>query len=423
MPALEGGFVSPTLAYDFANRDVNRIIGEVTRTIMRRAPFNDILDGGIFEAGISDTQRNVVMEKAVLNQSLALPVAFADTQLCGALGNAMDMGSTEFLTTLGAILGESQYLCIRTMYSAFQQSYTALQDSMQKQILFLQNADIRAQLFLLSGVKVKINSARPFSQMVSGDFNNISVPMNDAVPPDSALTFAYLKYLNDFAHEDLQCESFEGEEAATARTVGPISKFIGSQWIIDQMRNEINVRDDNRALTTGRYDVGEETLRGYSWAGPYRGLAFGIDQQPLRFNSFTFLGGQLIPNFIEPEISLQVTKGFGSRVNPAWRTALYEIGFLIFANSFQRLVPANYTGVGDYKYPEQFSQGELEFVVIRDNLANKRGEFGQFLWQLRRAYRPIRPHSVIPIAFMRCPPDFGLAPCSPYSTSTGAYLL
>lgn len=423
MPYLETGFIAPSLAYDFANRDSNRIVGEVTRTIMRRAPFNDTLDGGVFEAGISDTQRNVVMEKTVLNQSLALPVAFADTQLCGALGNAMDMGSTEFLTTLGAILGESQYICIRTMYSAFQQAYGALQDSMQKQILFLQNADIRGQLFLLSGVKVKINSTRPFSQMISGDFNNIAVPVNDGVPPDSALTFAYLKYLNDFAHEDLQCESWEGEDAATAQTVGPISKFIGSQWIIDQMRNEINVRDDHRALTTGRYDVGEETLRGYTWQGPYRGIAFGIDQQPLRFNSFTFLGGQLIPNFIEPEISVQVTKGFGSRVNPAWRTALYEVGFLIFANSFQRLIPANYTGVGDYKYPEQFSQGELEFVVIRDNLANKRGEFGQFLWQLRRAYRPIRPHSVIPIMFMRCPPDFGLAPCSPYTSTSGGYLL
>lgn len=423
MPSLETAFnVTPALAYDWANRDTNRIVGEVTRTIMRRAPFNDVLDGGVFEPGISDVQRNVVIERAPLNQSLTIPVWSYNTTMCGVEGPAMDVGSTEYLTQLGTIRGESNYLCVKQIYSAFQNSYTAVQDSMQKQILSLQNADIRGQIFLMSGVKVKMNTTYAFEQMINGDVQQISVSVNDTNAPDCSLTFAFLKYLMDWAHEELLCEPFDGEDVNTGATVGPVAKFIGSQWIIDKMRNEINVRDDIRALTTGEYDIGEESIRGYTWSGPHRGLAFGIDQQPLRFNTFTTTDprapGQVIPSFIEPEVSQPVTRGFGVRTNLAWRYALYEVGFLLFANSFQRLIPSNYTGVGDWKFPEQYAQGELEFVVIRDNQSNKYGDFGQFLWQMIRAYRPIRPHACIPILYMRCPPDFGLATCSPFSSST-----
>jgi hypothetical protein len=298
------------------------------------------------------------------------------------------------------------------MRSAFQASYSATQDSLQKQLLYFMNVDVRSQLLLRSGVKVKVNSTYNFPQMVSGDVQAIDVSFNDDTPPDVPITFKFLKYLETWAHEALLAEPFESE-------AGTIAKFIGGADIIDVLREELNVRYDMRALTTGRYTLGEETLTGYTWAGPYQGIAMGIDQQPLRFDTFEELNGQLIPDFIEPEIAVQVSKVVGARANPGYLEAQYEVAFLVFDNSFRRLVPESYTGAGEWKFPPQFNQGELEFVVIRDNDCNLFADFGMHIYQITRAYRPERPHSVIPIAFKRCQPDFGFATCAGYPGGTG----
>jgi hypothetical protein len=78
--------VTPVQATDFANRDNNRLVGQITTLIMRRAPFNDTLDGGVFENAISDQQRNVVVERPILGQSLVLPEYINDTDSCGTFG-------------------------------------------------------------------------------------------------------------------------------------------------------------------------------------------------------------------------------------------------------------------------------------------------------------------------------------------------
>jgi hypothetical protein len=408
--------ITPQQAIDFANRDVSRLVGNVTLLLMRRAPYADVLDGGVFESAISDEQRNVVMERPVLNQSLVLPTFFNDVDSCAELGQVIESGSTEYTTKLGTIRGRGPKVCVKQMRSAFQASYSATQDAIQKQLLYFMNVDVRSQLLLRSGVKAKVNTTYTFPQMISGDVQAIDVSFNDDTPPDTAITFKFLKYLETWAHEALLAEPFESE-------AGTIAKFIGGADIIDVLREELNVRYDMRALTTGRYTLGEETLTGYTWAGPYQGIAMGIDQQPLRFDGFQELNGQLLPDFIEPEIAVQVSKGVGARANPAYLEAQYEIAFLVFSNSFRRLVPESYTGAGEWKFPPQFNQGELEFVVIRDNDCNLFADFGYHIYQITRAYRPERPHAVIPIAFKRCQPDFGFATCTGYPGGTGTGLL
>jgi hypothetical protein len=407
--------ITPTQAIDFANRDISRLVGNITLLLMRRAPYADILDGGVFESAVSDEQRNIVMERPVLNQSLVLPTFFNDTDTCADLGQTVETGSTEYTTKLGTIRGRGPKVCVKQMRSAFQASYSATQDAIQKQLLYFMNVDVRSQLLLRSGVKIKLNTTYTFPQMLSGDVQAIDVSFNDDNPPDTPLTFAFLKYLETYCHESFLSEPFESE-------AGTIAKFIGGADIIDNLRAELNVRYDMRALTTGKYELGESTLTGYTWMGPYQGIALGIDQQPLRFDGFEELNGQLVPQFIEPEIAVQVSKGIGARANPDYLEAQYEIGFLIFSNSFRRLVPEMYTGAGEFRFPPQFSQGELEFAVIRDNDCNTFGDFGYHIFQITRAYRPERPHAVVPVAFKRCVPDFGFSTCVGYPggiTSTG----
>jgi hypothetical protein len=403
--------ITPAQAVDFANRDVSRLVGNITLLLMRRAPYADVLDGGVFESAVSDEQRNIVMERPLLNQSLVLPTFFNDVDSSAELGQIAETGSTEYTTKLGTIRGRGPKVAVKQMRSAFQASYSATQDALQKQLLYFMNVDTRSQLFLRSGIKIKTNMAYTFPQMVSGDVQAIDVSMNDDNPPDTPITFKFLKYVETWAHEALLAEPFESEG-------GTIAKFIGGADIVDFLRQELNVSYDMRALTTGRYALGEETLTGYTWQGPFLGIALGLDQQPLRFDTFQELNGQLIPDFIEPEIAVQVSKGVGARANPYYLTAGYEVAFLLFANSFRRLVPESYTGAGEFRFPPQFSQGELEFAVIRDNDCNLFGDFGYHIYQITRAYRPERPHAVIPIAFKRCQPDFGFTSCAGYPGMT-----
>ena len=59
-------------------------------------------------------------------------------------------------------------------------------------------------------------------------------------------------------------------------------KAIFGMDVIQGFRDELDIREDVRALTTGRYRMGEDTIKGYSFSGPYHGMAFGVDPMPLR---------------------------------------------------------------------------------------------------------------------------------------------
>jgi hypothetical protein len=404
--------ITPQQALDFASRDINRLVGNITLLLMRRAPYNDLLEGGTFENGISDQQRNVVIERPVLGQSLVMPEFDADLNVCGALGEVAEVGSTEYVTQLGTLRGRGPKVCVKTMRSAFQNSYAAVQDGLQKQLLYLANVDVRSTLFMRSGVKAKLQTGLTFEQMINGDVQQIDVSFNNSNLPNATLTMEFLQYLIAWAHEELLAEPYESDR-------GAVAKVIASQATLNYMRNEAGIHQDFIGLTTGRYDIGEETITGYTWEGPYLGAAFGIDQQPLRFNNFTTINGQTVPNLIEPEIAVPVTNGYASRANPAYRLAQYEIALVVFANSFRRLVPEQYLGVGEWRFPAQYSQGELEFVVLRDNDCNQFGDFGYHLYQMIRGYRPERPHAVIPVAFQRPFPSFNFTAQTSYpGTST-----
>jgi hypothetical protein len=412
--------LNPQLAIDFANRDLQRLTGRINLSLMLRAPYLDILDSGVFENGISDEQRTMVAERPILGFSQTLPVAINDTDMCGLQGPNAQAGSTEYITRLGTFRGAGPTLCVKVARSAFQESYMAVQDGLRKQLVQFHNIDSRATLFLRSGVKCKLNTGRTMDNMLSGDFQRIDVSVNDTTPPNATINFSVVSRLTQLAHEDLQAESWDMKDPADSVT-NTVSKFIGSLDAVEALRQDLDVKQDLRSLVSGRYDLGVQSLTGYSWEGPYRGIAFGLDQRPLRFNVFqTLANGQVVPNFVEPEITVSVSKGVAPRANPSWRDAKYEVAFLCFANSFIRKTPEQYTGVGDWRFPAQFANGELEFTVIRDSF-NPYGDMGKHYWQVIRAFTPLRPHCIIPIMYARCASDLGLTTCSlPYAGASTA---
>jgi hypothetical protein len=405
--------IDPTQVQNFANFDTNRIVGNIARALARRAVYTDVLSGGTIGSGISDVQRSIVQERAVLNQSLVRPAFYNDTSMCGVLGDAAEVGSTSYDFSLQTNRGMGPLICVKGMRNAFEGSYTAAEDAMKKQIIHLVNSDIRATLVDRSGIKVVVQAGADFTTMFDGDSQKIDTPF-PAVLPTGALNFTLLEYLGIYMREVLLVEGFEMNNAE------PLLKFIGGQDIVNKLRDEADVRTDHRYIAAGSYNIGKDALLRYEWEGPYRGFAFGTDPQPLRYSSLVTQGdidavdniytqamlGQ--PKFIEPEVRVNTTKGVASRVNVAWVRARYEVGILIGAQSFARLTPAQYTGEGGFRFPSQLSMGELFFQVIKDNCNNAWGDFGRHYYQIMRAYKPMRPHAVCPIAFARTPVSFNI---------------
>jgi len=391
---------------DFVNKDVNRIQGKIAEVLARRSPFIDILGGGTLAAGVSDVVRSVVQERAVSGHSLVEPEFVNDITLCGVGGDQDQVGSTEYQYQLGTLRGKGPRVCVKTSRAGFKGSYIAAQTSLEKKILETINADIRALLYRRSGVKFVTKTGISFDSLLTGDAQAIDTLFYNALP-DTMLTFKALYKLGLFLREEMLVDPFEGD-------AGTWFKFIGSADQIEVFRNELDVREDLRALVTGRYALGEKSIDSYSFMGPYRGFAFGIDSQPMRATGFNPDGTLAL---VEPEIGVAATKGVAARRNPAWVTAPYEVGFLLAQDSFKRLVPEQYVGEGTFKFAPQLYSGELEWFMGRDWDCNLYGDFGQHLYQISRAYQPVRPHAVIAILTQRCQYDMGLNACDSVSNT------
>lgn len=396
---MAGECITPDVASDFASRDVNRIVGKIGEVLARKSPWMDVLGGGTLP-NVSEVVRSVVEEQASLGQSLASPSFSADASLCGTAGQLAQVGATEYQYQLMSVRGRGPRVCVNTTRTAFKGSYILAQLALEKKILQFTNADIRYQLLSLSGVKAVCNAHYSFDNMLSGGSQQISVPFNNFLP-NAPVSFKFLWRLASTLREDFLVDAFESDTTT-------MFKWIGSVEGIERFREYLDVREDLRAFVTGHYTIGEKSLNSYAFQGPWRNIGFGIDSQPLRFNQVDANGK---PILIEPEIAVATTRGVAARINPAWRTALYEIGFLIGANSFERLVPESYTGEGTFKYAPQLAMGKLQWTYFRDNDCNLFGDYGQHIYQISRAYRPIRPHAVVPVMYQRCPGDTGLLSC------------
>ena len=393
--------LSAQAAVDIANRDTNRLIGQVAMYVGRKSPYLDMLDGGTLDNG-SETVRTVVSERAMPAASLVRPVFVASSAACGTGGGIDQVGSTEFSFTLGNLRGRGPKICVKTTRTAFKSAYPAAVNALKQMLLDITNSDARANFLDHGGGKMTMDSTATFAQAYSGDINYLPNAGQGWAnrTPDSAPSFRAIEYLMTYMRETLNVQPFEGEAGEG------IFKAVFGQDVIQGFRDELDIREDVRALTTGRYKMGEETIAGYSFTGPYHGMAFGIDPYPLRASAV--VAG--VPTLVEPLTATNVTVGVGARPNSAWVTAPYEIGFIFGQQSFKRLVP-EYSKVAGWNFSDQLVNGGLEFKILQDADCNLFGDYGQHIYEVERAYQPIAPHAVTAVLYKRCTTALNLTAC------------
>ena len=370
-----------------------------------------MIGGGTFPSGVSDEIRSVVQMQAAPGDSLAVPVFVCDTELCGQLGHQDLTDTVDFTTRLESFRGRGPRICMKKGYSAFKGSYTMAEDSLKKLITQYINADVRAQLYLRSGSKFTAAAGYDFASIFTGGSES-DIGVNFApILPTGPMTFKALSYISRYMREVLFAEWFSSDKGS------PHFRFIGGSDQIEYFRSEVGVENVMIALTTGGYKLGEQTLTAYSFeqSPAYRGIAFGVDQRPLRATGFAVDGSLTLVNPVT--VISNVAKNTAYAVaNPTWLAADYEVGQFLADGSFERLTPEKYTGEGTFKNAPQLHMGELDWHYLLDNGCNQFGDYGWHKYQITRAYKPLRPQHIVPILYKRCPADLGLVDCV---TTTG----
>lgn len=395
----------PTQISDVASKDTNRIVGTIAKALAANSPYMNVIQGGTFPAGVSDAIRSVVQMQAAPGDSLAVPTFVCETELCGQAGHQDLTDTVDFTVRLEGFRGRGPNICVKQGFAAFKGSYSVAEDSMKKLVTQYVNADIRAQLYLRSASKFVANSGWDFNSLFTGGSEtDLGVKFFPQLP-DGPMTFKALHYIARHLKEVLLAEWFSGERGS------PHFRFIGGSDQVEYFRSEVGVQNVMIALTQGGYKLGETALTAYGFetSPAYRGIAFGLDHRPLRYNTVT----NGVPNLINPVTIVQnlSKKTAYAKANPTWLNANYEIGVLIAEGSFERQVPERYVGEGSFRFAPQLHMGELEWHYLKDNECNQWGDFGWHKYQITRAYKPLRPQHIIPIAYKRCKTDLGLVAC------------
>lgn len=394
-----------------------KIYLEILQKVNTESPWANIIPSSPTEANMGDTIESVVTPRAVTNQDQVEP-AFTNftSTACTLEGPVSQMGNIRFSTQLEILRGETEYICLfanwDTVYGALAQSIQAL----KSEITYLYNTDTKSKLVRYSGLKASVQEGVKPSASTEGGEWQVQVDFPAALPT-SMITFAWTKAFLNYMTEVFEVQMFGSGADQHA-------KLITSASVVDAFRNEIGPAGPNTSLiagTTGGYSDAKKALWEFLWEeSNFRGLKFAVDRYPLRYN---VVDGDGYPVWIAPRVKQLVTatnSGSGYRLapNPQWANAKYEVAVLVFQDSFRRRVPQQFVAQGEIKYPSQNFGGDLQWSFLKDQ-CNKWGDKGQFLYQIARAYQvgAAGAHSIVPIAFKRCPEDYGLSTCSSLTSS------
>lgn len=393
---------------EFAATDENRINGLIAKHIARKSPYMNVFPGGTFPANFSQVQRSVVQGEAALGNSLTVPNFVSSVDLCGDIGQQDQVGSTEYQYQLQGMRGRGPRVCIKQAYNTFEDAYVRAYESLKDGMRKLVNADVRATAAIRSGTKFICRSTQSFEQNILGTQAGIDQDWGSLLP-DSQPTFKVIRRLGRLLKEDYGFDMYD-------TSAGEVFKLIGSDDLIESLRNDTDVKSDMNVLTQGSFKYGSESIKAYQFEVNYRGFAFGVDPQPLRATGINADGTAA---WIAPQVPVATSNGVEFRVNPNWAAphiAQYEVALLFAPGTFERLTPEKYTGEGEFNWPAQLSAMDLKWWVPKGD-DNAWQDYGQHIYQIERAYKPIRPHGVIAILYRRCPFATGLAACA--TTSSG----
>jgi hypothetical protein len=401
----------PTATQIFA-ADPTRIIAPIGAALAANVPYLSVLPQKTFEAQVSPIHVSVVQGRTVPGTSMTFPTFNTMGSVVSIGNNAGNSksGTSSYQYQAKIYQDFSDVIALNVAYNAFKESLTSQLQAVQQYSTELINADTRAEIFTRSGVKAVVQSSASFYSTISGGQQQIDTPLPNTYS-DTRLSFQLLHHYARYLTQDLLAWKFgEGENAHV--------RFIGSADILEALRQDLGgaagpggyVQYPIGPLAANSIAGDKEAMKGmtgYLFKPMFRGIDFGEDQRPLRYN---WTGSTYVA--VEPYVQVAGTTGNIEVVNPGWLVASHEVGFLFARNSFERQVPAKWVGEGRVKWAQQMFGGEVIFGAYPDMVQNFFRNYGVLAFQIGRAFRPIYPWFVLPIVYKRCSVDDAPASCS-----------
>lgn len=390
-----------SLANQFFSNDSTRLYGPIAKSLSLEVPYIGCLKSGVFPNSVSATLLSVAQGRPYLGTSLANPSFTPMLNLCGSCSVPVDQNGTNQYSYIAEIAnGISDKICLNQGFSAFMGSLMAQLEAYQTSIVELINADIRWSLFQACGIKCVVQTGVSVPAMITGGEYSYNTPV-PAIEAEATLPFSLLQSLNRYLRTVPRCTPFGAGDGRHAR-------LIASPDLLDSLRNDLG-----GAAGPGGVAGGPQVPLGYPAAGGnkeaqgaimdymftplYRGIKFAEDPQPLRLN---WSGGTYTP--VDPNSPYSSTVGTVSIASQSWINASHEVAMLFYDKSFERQVPAPWTGEGKAKFERQMFGGEIQFKNHPDMAANLWGDWGVMAWRVGRAYRPIYPWNTTAIIVKRC---------------------
>jgi len=396
------------LATQLFARDPTRLYGPIAKSLMTAVPYLGVLRSGTFPAAVAATLLSVAQGRPFMGTSMANPSFTSMINLCGSGSLNVDQNGTNQYSYIAEInQGMSDKICLNQGFSAFMGSLTAQLDAYQTGVTEVINADIRWQLFLRSGVKMVVQTGLSASSMIAGGENQIDTPV-PAIKSDAQLTQNVVQAANRYMRSALRAKPFGAGATAHARLIASPDEL---DFLRDELGGAAGPGGANivplGSLAAGGNRMAVDALSGYMFEPLYRGVQYGEDPLPLRLN---WNGAGYDP--VDPNAAQAATVGTVAVVNPSWLNASHEVAFLFYEGSFERQVPAPWTGEGKIRFQRQLFGGEIQFINHPDMVCNMFGDYGVMAYRIGRALRPIYPWFVLPIIYKRCVENNNLATCT-----------
>lgn len=396
------------LATQFFSRDPQRLYGPIAKALVTGVPYISVLRSGTFPAAVAATLLSVAQGRPKMGTSMANPSFTSMIDLCGSGSLIVDKNGTNQYSYIAEInQGMSDKICLNQGFSAFMGSLTAQLEAYQTGVTEVINADVRWQLYNRSGVKAVVQTGVAPTAMIAGGEYQIDTPV-PAVESDARLTQNLLQSFNRYMRSALRAKTFGSGAQAHSR-------FIGSPDILDLIREDLggaagpggaNIVPLGQVAAGGN-KMAIDALIGYLFEPLYRGVQYGEDPIPLRLN---WNGAGYDP--VDPNADYSATVGTVAQVSQDWLEASHEVAFLFFDGSFERQVPAPWTGEGKIRFARQMFGGEIQFLNHPDMVCNLFSDYGVMAYRIGRALRPMYPWMVLPIIYKRCLEDDNVTTCT-----------
>lgn len=393
---------------DFAQKNQSLITKAVGLVLAKSNPWASLFSASTWKHGLAVSHRVVVgRDAAPANpQSIVAPVFTPIEQMCQPTLEQDRVGTTSFDVILEEFAGRGPGVCLNLGYNSFIKSFDLAVDAITKLVKDITVADNRFQALYLSGIKAVINSSVPFEQRVTGDEFALATPFQPGLQPDTTPTFKEIKRIAQFLTTELSAETFTQDYKTDGTPVGVNVKVIAGEELLDTFRDQLGVKESYYYLASGGFAYAAKQIQSYDFEGPYQGVGFATDPQPLRLNSVPEDGVITENDLIPPKLPKQADGGgFINAYNPAYGTAKLEIGFLVIGpDSFERQVPERLTKLGEkgINFPEAIVPGEIRFFVPK-GACDGLQRVGQHWYSIQRAIEPHKPHYIAAFVYKRCP--------------------